>query len=246
VKIVAELNKLVKTNVNEFIPCDASLLKNVRAYTDQIKKKFQKLNYLVLSTSPTSGNFFKRSETEEGIDKNMAVSYYARFLIIKELIPLLEKASQNGEEARVLSVLSAGRESSLYVDDLELKHNYGLHSMAISVSTYTSLSLEEFARLHPTISFMHIYPGWVDTPLMNLLPLPKFLIYPLVLLSKMFATTQEECGEIMSYVLTTPKYKTGFYLLRQLGNEIPPSHNSRENIDLVWKHTINITSIGKL
>lgn len=115
-KIVSDLNKLSGSTNNEFIPCDVYLLKNVRKYTDEIKRKIKKLNYLVLSTSPSMG-FFTRENTEEGLDANMVSIFYSRNLIVKELLPLLQAAADAGEEARVITILSAGNEGEIFQDD---------------------------------------------------------------------------------------------------------------------------------
>lgn len=51
-----------------------------------------------------------RDETSdsEGLDKKLALHYYARWKFIKDLIPLLRRAKDAGEDAKVLSVLGAG------------------------------------------------------------------------------------------------------------------------------------------
>lgn len=48
-------------------------------------------------------------DTGEGIDKKMAVHFYGRVKLFVELAPLLQAASDAGEDARVISVLGAGQ-----------------------------------------------------------------------------------------------------------------------------------------
>jgi len=242
--IVDKLNVLSNVQSNEFIECDAVLMRNVLEYTDEIKQKFNKLNYLVVSMSPTGGSFFTRSENEEGIEKNLALAFYARFLIIKELVPLLEKAAEAGEEARVISVLHSGRYGALDYNDLELK-NYGFIRMVLAGSTYTSLAMEAFADRHPTVSFIHSYPGFVYTPLFNLFP--WFLRYPFSLLGQIAAISSEDCGEIMTYLLTSDKYKNGVHLVDERGVEGPLTPvNTKENSEIIYNHAVDITNRGRL
>jgi NAD(P)-dependent dehydrogenase (short-subunit alcohol dehydrogenase family) len=239
-EIVSTLNNLTKHTNNEFVACDVTLMKNIHEFTEQIKNKIQKLNYLVLSAGflTTKG----RDETEEGIDKKLACNFYSRFLLIKELMPLLENAAKDGEESRVLTILAAGKEGEIYEDDLDLKKNYGLLTAANVATTYNSLMVEEFAKLHPTVGFSHIYPGLVDTPITS--NLPWYIRYPSKLFSFM-ATSQEDCGEIMTYALTNEKYKSGWHLLSEKGDELEPSkYQTRKNIDLMWKHAEELTRIN--
>src|SRR3989338_7557053 len=168
-KIVAQLNELTHHTNNEFVPCDVTLMKNVKKYTDEIKQKIHKLNYLVLTTSVGQISF-TRKDTEEGIDENLASGFYARFLITKELLPLLQAAVDAGEEARVITVLAAGSEGDINLDDLDFRKNFG-YNVVGALNTYCSLTTEQFAIENPQISFMHAYPGWVDTGMAKRFPL---------------------------------------------------------------------------
>ena len=69
-----------------------------------------------------------REDTEEGIDRTVALVYYSRWTFIHELIGAMVRAEENGEDAKVLSILSAGHGGNIDLDDLELK-NLGLEVM---------------------------------------------------------------------------------------------------------------------
>jgi len=139
----------------------------------------------------------------------------------------------------VVSVLAAGNEADIDYSNLGLKRDFGPLTFNKHVATYTSLSMEEFARLHPTVSFIHTYPGFVDTPLVATFPYGIGNVFKS--LAKFFAISPDESGDIMAYILTTPKYKNGIHLVAEKGNEIPLSHNSRKNIEAIWKHSIQVT-----
>ena len=81
-------------------------MKNVHSASEQILAKHSKINYLVMSPGYFSAS--GRDETSEGIDKKLAVHYFARWKFIEEFLPALKKAKDDGEDARVLSVLAAG------------------------------------------------------------------------------------------------------------------------------------------
>jgi NAD(P)-dependent dehydrogenase (short-subunit alcohol dehydrogenase family) len=71
----------------EFVHCDASLTRNVQATTDELSKRLPSLNYLVI----TAGifNLKGRDETEEGIDRQLALHYYSRWKFIHKYASLI-------------------------------------------------------------------------------------------------------------------------------------------------------------
>lgn len=66
----------------EFVQCDATLMKNVRKAAEEIRGKVDKINYIVMSPGVMTLN--GRDETGEGIDKKLAVHYYARWTFLYE------------------------------------------------------------------------------------------------------------------------------------------------------------------
>ena len=124
----------------EFIQCDATLMKNVHAATQDILSRYSKVNYLVMSTGIMT--LKGRDETPEGIDKKLAVHYYSRWKFINDLLPALTKAKDAGEEGAVLSIFSAGYGGPIDLDDLGLKKNYSTYNAAFSAPTYNDLMLE--------------------------------------------------------------------------------------------------------
>ncbi|TFK74826.1 NAD(P)-binding protein [Pluteus cervinus] len=150
---------------HEFIQCDVSLMKNVHQTTKEILAKTPKINFLVMSTGimTTKG----RTESEEGIDRKMAIHYYSRWAFIKDLLPALERAEQAGEDAKVMSVFAAGKGGAIDVNDLAMKKDYTLTRAGLQLPTYNDLMLEEFSSRFPKISFIHAYPGFVRTNLAN-------------------------------------------------------------------------------
>ena len=57
-------------------------------------------------------------------------------------MPKLEKSTDKGEEARVLSVLAAGKGGTIDMDDLGLKNRSSLKRKADSATTYNDLMVE--------------------------------------------------------------------------------------------------------
>jgi len=124
----------------EFVQCDVTLMKNIQEATRSILTKYPKINYLVMS--PGIMTLAGRDETKEGIDKKLAVHYYARWKFLHDLLPALRKANEAGEKCAVMSVMAAGNGGAIDLQDLALKAGYSVQRAALSAPTYNDLMLE--------------------------------------------------------------------------------------------------------
>lgn len=126
--------------IHEFVECDAALMKNVEQTTSSLLARLQKVNFLVLSAGYVT--LAGRDETIEGLDRKMALSYYARWKFINDLRPLLRTAAATGEDARVYSVLAAGKGGPVDMDDLGLKKNFTVLNSMQASATYNDLMMQ--------------------------------------------------------------------------------------------------------
>lgn len=125
----------------EFVQCDATLMKSVQETTAGLLARLTKVNYLVMSPGilTTAG----RTETKEGIDRKLALHYYARWKFAYDLLPLLRKARDAGEDAKVMSVLGAGSSTAkVNLDDIGLKKKYSLVAAASNAIGGNDLMVE--------------------------------------------------------------------------------------------------------
>lgn len=102
---------------------------------------------------------FLAVETEEGIHYPSALTILARNRIISNLLPLIRQADSL---RRVVSVFGATMEGPIDLDDFEGWHlsrprQYG-HEASI-----TTLALEAHHRNAPDVSFVHNFPGAVES-----------------------------------------------------------------------------------
>ncbi|KAG8943963.1 hypothetical protein FRC00_010835 [Tulasnella sp. 408] len=207
----------------EFVECDATLMENVVKAAEEVKRKISdaggktKLNYLVLSQGVITMNGF--DPTSEGIDTRLALSFYSRWKFVDELLPLLESASSDGEEARVMTILAPGISGPLDTSDLGLKKNYSSGLARKHGPAYTDNFIAEYSSRYPAISFIHIFPGWVNTTLFN--NLPWYLRPIFTSLAFVMARSIQECGEYMTSALLNPEYKTGGFWLSSDGSPVP-------------------------
>jgi NAD(P)-dependent dehydrogenase (short-subunit alcohol dehydrogenase family) len=148
--VIAEMKRVNGAGKYEFVQGDLTMMKNVEGVAKEVRGKVDKINYLCMSQGMLS--LKGQDDTEEGVDRKVALHFYSRyvfggisyfrFLLGNLLIPNIEKASVQGEDARLLTVLAAGRGGSIDVDDLANKEKASLSNKADYATTYNDLMVE--------------------------------------------------------------------------------------------------------
>lgn len=139
---------------------EVSLLAETKRVCEIIKSEESRIDLLFLT--PGYAPFNTRQETAEGLEMVQSLAYYSRMLFIHHLLPLLNKA----EAPKVVSVLGGGLErTSILLDDLDLKkpENFGPMNVQLQCLTMNTTSLEKLANDNPDVTFIHSWPGWVNT-----------------------------------------------------------------------------------
>ena len=162
-----------------------------------------------------------------------------------------------------MSVLAAGRGGPVNLDDLALKKNYSLLKLGRAVNSYNDLMMDvsrpffrsnlllpafrqEFAAQFPEASWIHVYPGVVDTPILwvkthwILRPLNALLIallYP-------FTVSRQECGEWMWHGMFISE--KGFSRRGSNGSDIGKKgyYGTPEAVKALWDHTVEVTNVS--
>ena len=139
---------------------EISLLADTKRVCEVIKSKEAHIDLLFLTAG--FAPFGTRKETAEGIEVAQSLAYYSRMLFIQHLLPLLEKS----EAPRVVSVLGGGLEkTSINVDDIDLKKpgNFSMMKAQVQYVNLTTVYLDKLATENPNVTFIHSWPGWVNT-----------------------------------------------------------------------------------
>ncbi|KAK3358005.1 hypothetical protein B0T25DRAFT_540741 [Lasiosphaeria hispida] len=179
----------------EFRPLDATSMRQIKQYTTALKASGSpKLSLLVMTQGIMT--MAGRTETAEGIDRKMALHYYGRQLLIRELLPIL------AEDARVILVYDGwlGSPNKLIWDDLGLKTHFSLtkasdHCMAMGdamVQYWAARQLREGNT--NTRHFVHAWPGGVNSGLLKEV-LPWYLQAPARVLGRLVLTSPDACAE---------------------------------------------------
>ncbi|KAL4800825.1 hypothetical protein BDV19DRAFT_3407 [Aspergillus venezuelensis] len=196
--IIGECKKLNPAGEYIFIQADVSLIKVVDDVCNQIKAKESVLNILCLSQGQPS---LDRSVTTEGLHLLAALGSYSRLRFMSNLLPLLEKGK---DLRRVLTVGAGGFEGQVDTSDFPALR-IPLEQIRGHLASVMTFGLEAVSRASPSITFIHSYPGAVNTPLTRQLltsgnaapikiPVPEDWLSP------------EESGERHLFLLTSSRY----------------------------------------
>lgn len=139
---------------------EISLLAETKRICEMIKEKETRIDLLFLTAGyiPFGG----RKETTEGLEVAQSLEYYSRMLFTIHLLPLLGQS----ENPRVVSVLAGGLERVTFnVDDLDLKKpgTFGGVAAQGQYAMMNSIYLDRLAVEHANVTFIHSWPGSVNT-----------------------------------------------------------------------------------
>ncbi|XP_037124374.1 DHRS-12_like_SDR_c-like domain-containing protein [Syngnathus acus] len=138
---------------------DLSETKKVWDFAEAFKRKYKALNVLINNAGCIMS---QREVNTEGLEKAFATNVLGIYILIKSLIPLLEKSA----DPKVITVSSGGMlVQKLRIGNLQSERGrydgamvYAQHKRQQVVMT------EQLAKIHPSIHFSVMHPGWVDTP----------------------------------------------------------------------------------
>uniref|UniRef100_A0A8B9GQI2 Dehydrogenase/reductase SDR family member 12-like n=1 Tax=Astyanax mexicanus TaxID=7994 RepID=A0A8B9GQI2_ASTMX len=145
---------------------DLSETKKVWEFAEAFKKKYKTLNVLINNAGCM---MTKREVNAEGLEKSFAINSLAVYILIKSLIPLLEKSP----DPRVITVTSGGMlVQKLRTGNLQSQRGRYDGTMVYAQNKRQQVVLtEQFAKAHTNIHFSVMHPGWVDTPMIaNAMP----------------------------------------------------------------------------
>src|SRR6187402_3445580 len=120
------------------------------------------VSYTILSLSCVSlalTLILQYSESPEGLDRKFTLNFYSRMRFITNLLPLLRTAARTTPNfSRSVSILGAGREGHINLDDLDLKSTFSGVSCAAHTIVMNDFMVEEFAAREPGTTFIHSFP----------------------------------------------------------------------------------------
>jgi NAD(P)-dependent dehydrogenase (short-subunit alcohol dehydrogenase family) len=150
----------------EYLPLDLSSLPSVKSAADQVIRKSDRLDILILNAGIMA---VPPGKTPSGQDIQLGTNHVGHFLLTKLLLPTLERtAKQHNSDVRVLAVASEAHNMApnlatiLSTEKLTKTSpwtRYGASKAANIMFT------AELARRYPTLTSVSLHPGMIKTDL---------------------------------------------------------------------------------
>jgi len=177
------------------LTADTSSLASVQDAVEAVARITDRIDVVV----DNAGAIYpERTESDDAIEKTLAVLVCGPFALLGGLLPLLRAA----DDARVIAVTSGGMYTQpVRVDDLQWRDRPydGTRAYAHAKRIQVAL-IREWARRFPDngVSFNAMHPGWADTPgLADSLPGFQRVMRPLL-------RTPEQGADTIAWLATTP------------------------------------------
>jgi NAD(P)-dependent dehydrogenase (short-subunit alcohol dehydrogenase family) len=162
VTVVGQTFRDAGTTGIEFVQADLSLMREA----DRVAKALpaEQLDLVVLTTGIFAAP--KRQETAEGLERDMAVSYLSRLIILRELVPRLGKrrpAERAKLKPRVFVMGFPGAGQSGTPGDLNAVKSYSAMRSHMNTVAGNEMLVLDAAKRHMHATFFGLNPGLVRT-----------------------------------------------------------------------------------
>jgi NAD(P)-dependent dehydrogenase (short-subunit alcohol dehydrogenase family) len=183
---------------------DVSSRASVLAFAAELRAKEPELHILVNNAGVWVDD---RATSADGIELTWATNVLGPFLMMRELLPLLEKSGKPGATARIVNVASE-MARSLDLSDVELKRRgydgmtaYSQSKAADRVLTWALARRLQAAAKSVTANAMH--PGWVATEITSRERSVKNIVATAA--GKLFARTPAHGADTASWLAASPQ-----------------------------------------
>ncbi|KAH7210883.1 uncharacterized protein BKA55DRAFT_529068 [Fusarium redolens] len=195
----------------QFSPIEATSMRGIKQWADSFKDTLAGCPIDLLVLSQGTSNFAGRDETNEGIDRKMALHYYSRQLIVRELTPVLKR------DAKVLFILNGKEGSPAHINwnDLDLKTSYSMSTAAQQSATMLDIMVQHYAAVQQGSDrrhYAHVYPGGVLTGLTR--AWPWYMRAGVKMVGPLIAVKPETCAQLLLDNLdkvTSAREKDGYF-----------------------------------
>jgi len=215
------------------LPADLSLLADMRAMAEAFRRRWSRLDGLVLN----AGAFFpRRHETREGVERTWALNHLGAMVPAVLLADLLAASAP----ARVVVTSSnAAMMGKIAWDDPELRAGYGgMRAYAQSKLANQLLTLELARRFEGRGVTAHaVHPGFVATEFGG----GSGALTPLVRLAqRLFARTPAQGADTLTYLASDPVAlaSTGGYWVDRRERPMAPGAREADASRRLWDQSV--------
>ncbi|ROP61703.1 NAD(P)-dependent dehydrogenase (short-subunit alcohol dehydrogenase family) [Enterobacter sp. BIGb0383] len=184
----------------EFIKADLSLMSEARRVAALLP--VETLDMLIFTTGIFAAP--KRQGTAEGLERDMAVSYLNRLVIMREIAERL--GSENTTKTRVFIMGYPGSGKMGTLGDLNAENHYRPMEVHMNTVAGNEIMVLDGANNHKNISVFGLNPGLIKTNIRsNFLGGNKLLFRLLETIIGIFTSTAEQYAKVITPLLISPQ-----------------------------------------
>lgn len=142
----------------EFVRADLSSMAEARRVGQELPA--EELDLVVFTTGIFAAP--RREVTAEGVERDMAVSYLSRLVLLRELAPRLRER-RPGHKARVFVMGYPGSGQAGTLGDLNAERSYSAMTVHMNTVAGNEMLVLDAVRRHPGALFFGLNPGLVKT-----------------------------------------------------------------------------------
>jgi NAD(P)-dependent dehydrogenase (short-subunit alcohol dehydrogenase family) len=206
----------------DFVQADLSLMSEAKRVAEALPA--ETLDLLVLTTgifaAPT------RQETADGLERDMAVSYLNRLVLVRAMAPRLGKDRADAKmKPRVFVMGYPGTGQSGTLEDLNAEKVYSAMAVHMNTVAGNEMLVLEGSKRYPHLNFFGLNPGLIKTNIRSNFLGPDTLRFRLVeWMIGLLAPTPEEYAERMVPLIVSPDLEAhSGALFNRKGQAILPS-----------------------
>ena len=144
----------------EFVKADLSLMREAERVGKALPA--ETLDIVIFTTGIFAAP--KRQETAEGIERDMAVSYLSRLVILREIVPRLGKSRPTARmKPRVHIMGYPGTGQAGTPDDLNAEKSYRAFAVHMNTVAGNEMLVLDAAKRYPNVTFFGLNPGLIKT-----------------------------------------------------------------------------------
>jgi NAD(P)-dependent dehydrogenase (short-subunit alcohol dehydrogenase family) len=143
----------------EFRGADLSLLREARRVGRELPA--ESLDLVVMTTGIMAAP--KRQQTTEGIERDMAVSYLSRLVIVREVAPRLKKREGKAMRPRVFIMGFPGKGNAGSAADLNAEKSYSAMAVHMNTVAGNEMLVLDSTKRYPEVDFFGLNPGMLPT-----------------------------------------------------------------------------------
>ncbi|MEK7614206.1 MAG: SDR family oxidoreductase [Patescibacteria group bacterium] len=228
-----EIVELSGNDKVDFFECDLASFESIKSFAENFKNKYNRLDVLInnAGVGETTLKFSK-----DNIEMDMAVNYFAPFLLTGLFLPLLKKSAPS-RIVNVSSMLHA--EGHIDFDNLTEGKNFERYEMyaqsKLALILFTRKLARDLSGSNITVNAMH--PGIINTKITKELMNKTNIIVKAFFRLKMIS--EEEAALGIVYLATSPEVQgiTGEYFDRKTKKRSSDESYDMAIAEKLWNFT---------